>query len=352
MHSPILLLLLATFATLVHAAQVTVLSVPNRGLTPDAEVDAAGVIHLAYTVSNDVFYARSSNEGAGFSAPWRVNSELNTSHAGMFRGPDLALGQAGRPHVIWYSNGYQRKLPKDQWGVLYSHLAADEKFFVPARNLNRKPSDNYSLAATAQGRLAVFWMADGLFLQESLDNGATFGAAKKITLADCCECCASRAQFLPDGSLLCAYRDKENNARDMFLLAQSKNSAEFIRAKLSVTPWSVQACPMTGTFISPTKDGAVAAWETKGQIYFARCDAAGRKTAKPEVALGVRGKYPIALVAPDGTLLVTWKRANAVEWQLFDSGDQPLGAVQSAPGGNPHRHAAVVTKRGDFRVFN
>jgi len=288
----------------------------------------------------------------GFSAPLRVNSEANSSHSGMFRGPDMALGKNGRPHVIWYSNGYQRKLPKDQWGVLYSHLNDGGTAFVPVRNLNRKPSDNYSIAANDQGRVAVFWMAEGLLLQESTDNGVNFGAPKKVALADTCECCASRAQFAPDGTLLCAYRDKQNNARDMFLLAQSKNSAEFTREKLSVTPWQVNACPMTGTFISSSKSGAVAAWETKGQIYFARCDSTGRKTATPEVALGTRGKYPIALVAPDGTLLVSWKRVNALEWQLFDSGDKPLGAIQSAPGDNPHRHSAVVTKSGEFRIFN
>ena len=146
--------------------------------------------------------------------------------------------------------------------------------------------------------------------------------------------------------------DKADNARDMFLLAAPKATIDFTRAKLSVTPWQVNACPMPGTFIAPSKNGVVAAWETKGQIYFARCDSAGRKIATPEVALGVRGKYPIALTALDGTALVTWKRGNTVEWQLFDANDQPVGAVQSAAGNNPHRHAAVVTKSGEFRIFN
>jgi hypothetical protein len=352
MRPIVLITLLSACATWLQAARIIVVPVPNRGLTPDAEIEPAGVIHLAYTLSNDVFYVRSPDDGASFSAPLRVNSEPNSSHSGMFRGPDLVLGKEGRPHVIWYSNGYQRKLPKDQWGVLFSYLNDGGTAFVPVRNLNRKPSDNYSVAANDEGRVAVFWMADGLFLQESKDNGVTFGEPRKIALADTCECCASRARFLPDGTLLCAYRDKQNNARDMFLLAQRRSSDEFTREKLSVTPWQVNACPMTGTFISSSKGGAVAAWETKGQVYFARCDSAGRKTAAPEVALGTRGKFPIALAAPDGTLLVSWKRVNAVEWQFFDSADRPIGAVQSAPGSNPHRHAAVVTKNGEFRIFN
>jgi hypothetical protein len=196
-------------------------------------------------------------------------------------------------------------------------------------------------------------MADGLFLHESQDGGGTFTGPKKIVIADACECCASRASFAADGTLLCLYRDKADNTRDMFLIQQPKGAAEFMRAKLSVTPWKVNACPMTGGFLAPAPEGLVAAWETRGQVYFARCDVRGQKALTAETMAGTRGgKWPIALAAPDGTVLVTWKRGNNVEWQMFDTKEQPIGTVQSAPGKNPHRHAAVVTKTGEFRIFN
>ena len=347
-----ILLFFGCAANVFSLPRVSIVSVPQGGFAPDAETDAAGVIHLAYAVGDNVFYTKASGDGVNFSTPIRVNSESNCSHAAMFRGPDVAVGKDGRAHVIWYSNGYQRKLPGDQWGVLYSHLDQNGAAFVPQRNLNHKPSDNFSIAAGGDGRVAVFWMAGGLFLNESADNGQTFAEPRRIPIADTCECCASRAQFTPDGTLLCAYRDKANNARDMFLLAEPKDSREFARTRLSVTPWRINACPMTGTFIASGRNGVTAAWETKGQIYFARCDAVGRKTASAEVALGVRGKYPIALIAPDGTALVTWKRGNDVQWQRFDASDKPLDAMQSAPGNNPHRHAAVVTKNGEFCIFD
>jgi hypothetical protein len=328
--------------------------VPNNGAVPDAEIAPDGTVHLVYVVGEDVFYAKSADEGRTFSPPLRANSEPKTAHpANMFRGPDVALGKDGRTHVIWYSNGYQRKLPKNQWGVRYGFIDANGKAFSQTTNLNHVPSDNYSLAADARGRVAIFWMTDGLFLHESLDNGVTFATPRRVTIADTCECCASRAAFLPDGTLLCVYRDKEKNERDMFVLLQPALSPDFTRSKLSVAPWQVNACPMTGTFVAPATSGLVAAWETKGQVYFARCDKAGRKIGSLEVAAGKRGgKWPIALAASDGTLLVTWKRGNAVEWQLFDSDDKPVGEVQSAPGKNPHRHAAIVTRNGEFRIFN
>jgi|SRR5438445_13061973 len=97
----------------------------------------------------------------------------------MYRGPDLAVGKGGLVHVIWYNNGYQRKLPQDQWGVMYSHLNSEGTAFVPSRNLNHKPSDNYSLAADNSGRVAVVWMIrlllrDTPFCETSIRDSSNF----------------------------------------------------------------------------------------------------------------------------------------------------------------------------------
>src|SRR6185295_7546416 len=138
----------------------------------------------------------------------------------MYRGPDVAIGKDGRVHVIWYVNAYQRKLPQDQWGVFYAHLDRGQGAFTKGMNLNHKPSDNYSLAADERGNVAVVWMAEGVFVNVSKDNGKTFGAAERIEVADPCECCASRAAFSSGGALMIDYRDKKGNVRDMHLLVR------------------------------------------------------------------------------------------------------------------------------------
>jgi hypothetical protein len=336
------------------AARVDRIQTPNGGLVPDAEVDSRGAIHLVYVSSNDVYYVTSADDGKTFSAAIRVNSEPGTAHpANMYRGPDLALGKGGQAHVIWYTSAYQRKLPPDQWGVMYSHLDATRKAFAPGRNLNHKPSDNYSIAADESGRVVVFWMAGGLFYHESRDGGEVFGPPAVISDADTCECCASRAYLSSDGALFCVYRDKANNIRDMFLLTAAKGQREFTKIKLSVSPWEVKGCPMTGTFLAGAKDGLVAAWETKGEVFFTRLSGDRRRISVTEIPTAARGgKWPIALVSADGTLLVSWKKGSEIQWQLFDSNDRPLGQVQSFAGGNPHRHAAVVLESGDFKIFD
>src|SRR4029077_1170284 len=128
----------------------------------------AGAIHLAFVSGQDVYYAKSTNNGASFSPPWRANSEPGSSHPpNMYRGPDLALGRNGRVHVIWYVNAWQRHLPPEESGVHYAYLDPAAGRFSATVNLNHLPSDNYSLAADQEGHVAVFWMAGGLFLSLS-----------------------------------------------------------------------------------------------------------------------------------------------------------------------------------------
>jgi len=336
-----------------HAAnRVQVISTPEKGQVPDAEVDREGIIHIAYVAGKDAWYVNSSDEGKTFSMPLRINSDIGTVHPpNMFRGPDLAIGRNGRVHVIWYVSAYQRKLPQDQWGVFYSWLDAGKSEFVPNRNLNHKPSDNYSLAADDKGNVAVVWMAGKLVVSFSEDNGITFKDLA-VPIADPCECCGSRALFSGDSLLSIAYREKANNMRDMHLLRKERNSSTFTRQKISGTPWQVNGCPMTGVFLSDAKGGPLIAWETKGAVSFARLQTADPISAPREVKAAPKGKWPVALAAADGTILVSWKSGNTVFWQLRDSSDKPIGEIESKPSANPHRHAAVVTKAQNFLIID
>ena len=350
----ILLLALCLLATpaWTYAGSVTVIPTPNAGTVPDAQIDSRGVIHLAYLAGEDIYYVKSSDKGKTFSAPIRVNSEPATASGAKFRGPDLAVGKGGRVHVVWYGNGYQRKLPKDQSGVFYAHLDASGTAFVPARNLNHRPSDNYSLAADGRGKVAVFWTAGGAFVNRSDDDGDTFSEASKIDLADPCECCATRAYFSPDGNLNLFYRDKAQNIRDMYLMVLAKGGRDFSKEKVSATSWPINACPMTGAYLTEgSRKGLVAGWETKGQINFARLDRAGHPLSPGEIKVSEKGKYPVALTAPDGTTLVAWKVGETLEWQMIDRKGNLQGGPGSAPSGDANRPAGVVTKDGDFLLF-
>ena len=338
-----------------NAERVKVVQIAQSGEVPDAEVGTAGDIHLAYVVGQNLYYVKSGDEGKTFSRPIRVNSEAGTVTSGKFRGPDLALGQNRQVHMIWYTTANQRKLPKDQHGVYYSQLGPAKKAFLPSRNLNHRPSDSFSLAADSRGTVAVFWTADGLYTNLSRDGGKTFPEAQLVhTKADPCECCATRAHFSSKGTLFTLYREKANNLRDMHLASQPLGEAGFSLWKISENPWKIEACPITGTFLSDGKEGGlVAAWETKGQIYFAHLDQSGQKRSLGEIPTPGEAvkKYPVVLNAPDGTVLVAWKNRSQLEWQLYDAEGKPQGHLGQRTSRNPHRPAGVVTNEGNFLLF-
>ena len=351
-------LLAAVFVLMISSGfaatdRVRVVRAPQDGAVPDAEIGEDGVVHIAYVANDDVFYARSTDDAATFSTPLRVNTRPGTAHPpGMYRGPDLALGQDGAVHVIWYVNAYQKKAPKEESGVYYSRMTRTEKTFEPERNLNHLPSDNYSVAADARGQVAVIWMARGLNVTLSRDGGKSFAAAENVAIADSCECCASRAFIDADGTLFCAYRDKAGNQRDMFLLTRRTGGSAWTRSRASGSPWQINGCPMTGTYLSNGKSGPVMAWETKSTISFARFDSTGQKQGEEIVVTEAGGKFPIVLAAPDGVTCLSWKKGAVLHWRLFGSNGKPMGEEASQPSSNGNRHAGVVIRNGDFVLID
>ena len=75
-------------------------------------LDAKGTLHLIYFKASkgdrgDIYYVRSTDGGATFSDPIRVNSESNSAIAA--RPPRLAVGRGSRAHVVW--NGSNTAAP-------------------------------------------------------------------------------------------------------------------------------------------------------------------------------------------------------------------------------------------------
>jgi len=339
------------------AAAVRVVDLGAGVIVPAACTGKDGVLHVAYVQGNDLYYIRSGDGGATFSTPLRVNSEPGFVSGGMFRGPDLAVDSAGRVHVIWYNDGYRQKRPPEQWGVMYARLDPDSAAFSRSRNLGLRPSDNYSLAVGPSGQVAVLWTAGGLFARLSTDSGTTFGPASQIEpqTVDPCECCATRAMYTPQGELLALYRDKRDNVRDMYLLSGKRTPGQagtFERLRVSGEAWPINACPMTGSFLSLKPEGGLmAAWETRAHIRAAELGPAGNPTVGQRLEAATVGKYPLLLCGPDSSLLVAWKHGKMLEWKLYRSVADSSPQAGSRETDNGDRPAGAVNRQGDFLLF-
>jgi len=339
-----------------HAAEVrvTTAAVPIGGQAMAARTDAQGTIHLIYDSSDGPQYVSSSDNGRTLSKPLTLVDPASRKPGLEFITWDLAVTAEGAVHVVLGNNAWKLKLPKEEWGLFYTHRLPGEQTFAPLRNINHKPSEGFSLAVGPQGTVTAVWMADKLFANVSHDGGKTFASAVEIDpILNPCNCCTTSSAYGADGRLAIFYREETNNERDMYLALWDQTKNVVTKTRVSTTPWKVDACPMTYYSVTRDGDGFLAAWPTKGQIYFARMDGNGSALSPKEIKTpGMNGMrtaiQPIPLV--NGWSLVAWKKENQLGWQLYDDQGRPSGPPGSAASAGTGV-AAVVARNGEVVLF-
>lgn len=354
-HLTIILLLLGVIGSTAGEARVKTVRVAGVSKVVKARTGADGTIHLLFDADDGPGYVVSKDAGKTFSAPLGIMDAASKKPGLVFHGEDLAIGKDGRVHVAMANNAWKLKLPQDERGFFYASLAPGAKAFGPTRNLNRKPSEGFSLAADAQGNVTAFFLSGKLYSMVSHDNGQTFGSYTEPNPAwNPCNCCTTAAAYGADGKLALLYREETNDERDMFVgLLGGGGKAGPTRARVSETRWKLSACPMTYFAISGAGDGFVAAWPTKTQVYFTRLDKTGKAWPAGEIKTpgtsGMRNGL-VALSAGDGATLIAWKNKDVLGWQLYDTKGQPTGEPGSAtsPGSGA---AGVVLSDGSFILF-
>ena len=346
--------------------QVRVLRVPDGGLQPQAVVDRHGALHIVYLTGEprhgDIFYARSSDGGRTFSKPIRVNSQQGSAvAAGTIRGAQLSMGKGGRLHVAWNGSATARpkgplnpEAPSDSphsgLPMLYSRLNEAGDSFEPQRNLMKTTfglDGGGSIAADDQGNVYVAWhgKAQGsgegeggrqVFVVHSRDDGTTFSREKPAIdqPTGACGCCGMRLFADQGDNLFGLYRSATDTVhRDIYLLL-SKNQGQSFEAK-QLHEWEIAACPMSSMSFSEGPNGVVAAWETRGQVYWATLDPDTFESSEPVAAPGLRDhrKHPVVVANDEGqTLLVWvtskgWKKPGDLHWRLFDQKGDPVGST-------------------------
>jgi hypothetical protein len=266
----------------------------------------------------------------------------------------MTVGQGGAVYVAASTNNWKMKLPGVVEGLAFTILTSETGTFSPLRSLNGRPSEGFSLTADESGNVAASWLADKLYANLSRDGGRTFTPNSEIAPSyDPCDCCTTRTVYGFDGSLAILYREETDNKRDMYLVLLKKNGQRS-RTRVSSRLWEINACPMTYFGLFATKNGYVAAWPTKGEIYFARLDRNGNVVSPGEVKTpghsGMRTGV-LALEAPDGRVLIAWNHQGKLGWQQYSPHGQPEDAPHSIPT-NGKGAAGVVSGAGKFILFH
>jgi hypothetical protein len=336
------------------AKQVRTIAVPGGRKPVVAKSDTEGAIHLVFDSADGPRYAKSIDNGVTFSVPIPVVSGGPQTTGLEFSACDMAVGKRGRVHVAMATNAWKLKLPEEQWGYFYASLDQGAPAFSPVRNINRKPSEGFSLAADDKGNVTACWLSDKLYANVSQDNGEKFASSVEIdTSYNPCNCCTTSAAYGKDGRLAVLYREETDNNRDMYLVLWDQVSGRKTRKRVGLTPWNIDACPMTYYTVTPERNGFVAVWPTKGHIYFSRLDNRGGSSKQPEIRTpgksGMRTGM-LSLTAPDGSTLVAWKKDDQIWWQLYGINGRPSGSSGSveSPGNSV---AGALGKDGHFILF-
>ncbi len=342
------------------ATRVSVRRVPHRGIQPQVVVDDKGVVHLIYyrgdPAAGDLFYVRSTDGGTTFSSPIRVNRQPGSAIAiGNIRGAHLALGRNGRVHVAWNGSAKARpRGPRQATPMLYTRLTDDGTAFEPERNVIQSAfglDGGGSVAADQAGNVYVTWHAPvpgmtgeenrRVWVAHSADDGKTF-AAEKLASPDAigvCGCCGMRAFADHRGDVYLFYRSVTVGIhRDMYLLRSTPKGTDFQQDK--VQEWTTGTCPMSSEAFCESAGKVLAAWETEGQVFFARIDPATGKRSPPIAAPGsTRGrKHPVVAANARGATLLAWtegmgwNQGGSLAWQVYDRDGTPTEVKGRAEG--------------------
>ncbi len=143
------------------------------GVDPSMRVDSAGIIYLAYQNSGDIFFRKSTNGGAGFSARVRVTDDT-VSQTGQEL-PSISVNNKGQIFVTWLD--YRT----DPYSAFASVSFDDGLTFTPNVQVNEPGTSGApgDIAADDTGKVYVSYggVLDGrrgLIVARSIDSGQSF----------------------------------------------------------------------------------------------------------------------------------------------------------------------------------
>jgi hypothetical protein len=344
---------------------VDIMRVPDQGRLPHAVLGEDGTLHLAYVQGDpregDLMYVTRRPGVTEWSTPVRVNSAPGTvTGIGPVDGGQLALGPEGRVHVAWMRIApptffYTRSNEdgpgfEEQFGV----ASGDGIEAGPALTVDRR-NNVYLFWHTGAGEDAT----RAVYLAVSRDGGFVFEPPRQVNAAieGACACCALATSTDDDDTIRVSYRGARENVHRGQRLLTSRDAGVMFTDEL-LQPWDIGACPVAVPSLIGGSAGTTVAWETQGQVQFARVDRLG-EIVTPTGKAALRRKNPTVAVNQRGETLLGWadgsgfRSGGTLHWQLFDPDGRPgeTGPYNETTVPESSRPAALARADGGFVVI-
>jgi hypothetical protein len=196
--------------------------------SPRIAVDSAGGINVVWvdtTPGNqDVFFSRSTNGGASFSAPQNLSNDAPDSAS-----PQVGVDTSGNISVVWENDDIT-------YGIMYRH-STDGVTFSTVANLATNTTGSFGpqMAIGVDGSVSVVWEDDFNFQSDvsfsrSTDQGATFSTPKNLSNNSGNSFSAQVAVDL-SGNIEVAWTDNTPGNNDILFTHSSDGGATFASTK-------------------------------------------------------------------------------------------------------------------------
>jgi hypothetical protein len=231
-----------------------------------------GTIYISWiqatVLGGDIFIATSSDKGHTFSAPMRVTDSAKVI-PDFQRGGEFAIDTKNNIHMVWVE-----KRVDDQQDVWYSRSTDKGATWTAPVAVSDDPTyeqDYMSIACDSSDRIYVSFLDERdlelgsasvkqLYLTRSVDGGITWSKNKRISnyangIGGTCDCCKQDIAVSPEGHVYVAFRSNINNQRDMHVVRSLDAGVTFTPPILiQSSPWIIQACPVSGPNIALDKN--------------------------------------------------------------------------------------------------
>ncbi len=287
---------------------------------PQAAIDAAGNIHVAFGCGNDLYVATSSDAGKTFASPVKVGTPGVLS-LGMRRGPRITVTE--KMLVVTAIGG---PLGKGKDGDLLAWRSTDngKSWNGPVRVNDEESSAReglHAMAAGPKGELACAWLdlrtkGSKVFGSTSSDGGQTW--SKNFLVYDSpsgavCPCCHPSITFDPTGNMFVMWRNALEGSRDMYFTQSSDGGKTFSMAtKLGQGTWKLDVCPMDGGQIAFSPGGEMfTVWRREQRVFLTgHADSEGTtSTDSRDQSLG-QGEQPWLAANAKGAYLAWISKRN------------------------------------------
>lgn len=379
-------MLALVLATPVHAAGTTTVSeTGHKAIAPEIAVSVDGAINLVWIertpegeqiaaagaasreghthlAEADLWFARSTDGGATFTVPLRINAEQGTIWGFQVSKPRVLASPDGAIHVFYPGNAMAPKLNKPIVLPMYARSGDMGRSFSTPVALGAVPaSDNSDIVSGGlanaecfgtmtvdeRGGVFAYWIdtrnmskdsANGkIYSAVSNDSGRTFSRDFEVFPADVCPCCQITATTAGGRIYLGSRQVSAEGARDSTIAISTDRGRSFQpRVRWGGATWMIEGCPLKPTALAVSGENIYAASFNGGAdpqgAYFSRSSDGG-KTFSPAVPLhpGAAVSDAPVIVLLDGRIVVAWQAKTDAGRNIYLAVSRDGGATFSPP---------------------